>query len=93
MLKEFFTPDWRRVIIYLIFVLIFMSEIFMIRYSYHVDNIVLFISGIYQDFPGLGSYIDLFTLAFFFYVFIFVMMYVLSCFVNLIIGRIRKKVV
>ena len=92
MLKEFFTPDWRRMIIYLIFVMIFMSEIFMIRYFYHVDNIVLFISGIYQSFPSLEGYIDLFTLAFFFYIFIFVMMYVLSCFVNLIIGRIRKVV-
>jgi hypothetical protein len=73
MLKDFFIPDWRRVMIYLIFVLIFMSEIFIIRYLYHVDNIVLFISDIYQNFPGLESYIDVFTLAFFFYIFIFVM--------------------
>jgi hypothetical protein len=91
MLKEFLVPDLRKIIIYLLFVTIFMSEILLIRYVYHKDGIVTFLSGFYENFPGAEGYISLFTISFFFYIFIFVMLYLLSCFVSLIIDKIKKK--
>jgi hypothetical protein len=91
MLKEFLVPDLRKMIIYLLFVTIFMSEILLIRYVYHKDNIVTFLSGFYENFSGAESYISLFTISFFFYIFILIIIYLLSCFVSLIIDKIKKK--
>ena len=90
MLKEFFTPNMEKIIIYMILIIFFVSEIFIIRYFFHNDNIALFILNLYENISVLGTYTNYFTLAFFFYIFILIIIYLLSCCISLIARRIKK---
>jgi len=89
--KEFFTPDCRKMIIYLVLVLIFFAEIFIVRSVYNADYIVLFVLNIYENYlTGLKDYVNFFTLTFFFYIFILFILYLLGCLIVLIIDKIKK---
>jgi hypothetical protein len=87
-LKEFLTPEYRRIIAYLLFIIIFMSETLLIRYVYRGDYIVLFLLDIYHSF--FKYYVDFFTVAFFYYLIILTILYLLSCIVILITEKIKK---
>ncbi len=85
MLKKFLMPDWRKLIIYLIFVIIFMTETLLIRSLYQKDYVVVFLSNIYNYFfRGIKDYVNFFTLAFFYYLIVLMILYLLSCLVVLI---------
>ncbi len=91
MLKKFLKPDWKRLIIYLVFVLIFMSETLLIRYLYKKDYIVEFFLNIYNHFfKGMKDYVNFFTLTFFCYLLVLFVLYLLSCLVILIYEKIEK---
>jgi hypothetical protein len=91
MFKEFLTPDWRKLIIYLVFVIIFMTETLLIRSLFQEDYVVTFLSSVYNYFfVGMGEYVNFFTLAFFFYIAVLAILYLLSCIVILITEKIKK---
>lgn len=89
-LKEFFIPDWRKLVVYLIFVIIFMSEVLLIRIIYQRDYMVVILTNIYNHFFLGKGYINFFTLSFFFYLVLLVILYLLSCLVILIIEKTEK---
>lgn len=87
-LKEFFMPEYTKLITYLILVLIFLSEIFIIRSVNREDYMISFISNIYYShLSGMGEYFSLFVFAFFFYVAILFILYSLGCLIVLINKR------
>lgn len=91
MLKNFLTPDWRKLIVYLVFVIIFMTETLLIRSIFQEDYVVAFLSNVYSYFfTEMKDYVNFFTLAFFFYIFILAILYLLSCIVILITEKIKK---
>ena len=91
MFKEFLTPDWRKLIIYLVFVIIFMTETLLIRSLFQEDYVVAFLSNIYNYFfVGMRDYVNFFTLTFFFYIAVLAILYLLSCIVVLITEKIKK---
>ncbi len=82
MLKKFLVPSLEKLLIYLFFVIIFMAETLLIRSIFERDYIMLFISAIYDNFfKGLVDYVNFFTVAFFYYLVILAVLYVLSCLV------------
>jgi hypothetical protein len=91
MLKEFLAPDWRKLIVYLIFVLIFLTETLLIRSIFQRDYMMIFFSNVYDYFfKDMKDYVNLFTIAFSFYIAILVVLYVLSCTVILIKEKTKK---
>ena len=92
MLKKFLLPDWRRLITYFIFVLIFMAETLLIRSLYQKDYIVEFFLNIYNHFfSGMKDYgVSFFTITFLCYLSILFVLYLLSCLVILIYEKIEK---
>lgn len=91
MLKNFLTPDWRKLIVYLVFVIIFMTETLLIRSLFQEDYIVKFLSNVYNYFfTEMKDYVNFFTLAFFFYIAVLAILYLLSCVVILITEKIKK---
>jgi hypothetical protein len=91
MIKEFLSPDWRKLIVYLVFVIIFMTETLLIRSLFQEDYVVTFLSSIYNYFfTEIKDYVNFFTLAFFFYIAVLAILYLLSCIVILITEKIKK---
>ena len=90
MIKEFLSPDWRKLIVYLVFVIIFMTETLLIRSLFQEDYVIEFLSNVYSYFTEMRSYINFFTLAFFFYIAVLAVLYLLSCIVILITEKIKK---
>jgi hypothetical protein len=91
MLKEFLAPDWRKLIVYLVFVLIFLTETLLIRSIFQRDYIMVFFSNLYDHFfKDMKDYVNFFTIAFSFYVAILVVLYLLSCIVVLIKEKTKK---
>lgn len=91
MLKEFLTPDWRKLIVYLVFVIIFMTETLLIRSLFQEDYVITFLSSVYNYFfTEMKDYVNFFTLAFSFYIAVLAVLYLLSCVVILITERIKK---
>lgn len=91
MLKEFLTPDWRKLIVYLVFVIIFMTETLLIRSLFQEDYVITFLSNVYNYFfTEMKDYVNFFTLAFSFYIAVLAVLYLLSCVVILITERIKK---
>ena len=91
MLKEFLTPDWRKLIVYLVFVIIFMTETLLIRSLFQEDYVIMFLSNVYNYFfTEMKDYVNFFTLAFSFYIAVLAVLYLLSCVVILITERIKK---
>jgi hypothetical protein len=91
MLKEFLIPDWRKLVVYLVFVIIFMSEVLLIRSIYQKDYMVIFLNNFYNHFfSGSEAYIDFFSIAFFFYLVLLAILYLLSCLVILIYEKTQK---
>ncbi len=92
MVKKFLRPDFKKLIIYLVFVLIFMSETLLIRSLYQKDYIVEFFLNIYSHFfSGMRDYgISFFTITFICYLSVLFVLYLLSCLVVLIHGKIEK---
>jgi len=89
--KEFFIPEWKKMLIYLALVLIFLSEIFLIRFIYREDYMVSFVSYMYYNyFTGLKEYVSLFTMTFLFYILVLFVLYLLSCLIVLIADKIKK---
>ncbi len=91
MLKEFLTPDWRKLIVYLVFVIIFMTETLLIRSLFQEDYVIMFLSSVYNYFfTEMRDYVNFFTLAFSFYIVVLAVLYLLSCVVILITEKIKK---
>jgi hypothetical protein len=91
LLKEFLTPDWRKLIVYLVFVIIFMTETLLIRSLFQEDYVITFLSSVYNYFfTEMKDYVNFFTLAFSFYIAVLAVLYLLSCVVILITERIKK---
>lgn len=91
MIKEFLSPDWRKLIVYLVFVIIFMTETLLIRSLFQEDYVVTFLSNVYNYFSTeTKDYVNFFTLAFFFYIAVLAILYLLSCIVILITEKIKK---
>jgi len=92
MVKKFLKPDFKKLMIYLVFVLIFMSETLLIRSLYQKDYIVEFFLNIYNHFfSGMENYgVSFFTLTFFCYLSVLFVLYLLSCLVILIYEKIEK---
>jgi len=91
LLKEFLTPDWRKLIVYLVFVIIFMTETLLIRSLFQEDYVITFLSNVYNYFfTEMKDYVNFFTLAFSFYIAVLAVLYLLSCVVILITERIKK---
>ncbi len=91
MLKKFLAPDWKKLAIYLIFIIIFMTETLLIRSIYQEDYIVVFLLNIYNYFfKGMKDYVNFFTISFIFYLTILIVLYLLSCLVILIHEKIEK---
>lgn len=91
MLKEFLTPDWKKLIVYLVFVIIFMTETLLIRSLFQEDYVIMFLSNVYNYFfTEMKDYVNFFTLAFSFYIAVLVVLYLLSCVVILITESIKK---
>lgn len=91
MLKEFLTPDWRKLIVYLVFVIIFMTETLLIRSLFQEDYVIMFLSNVYNYFfTEMKDYVNFFTLAFSFYIAVLAVLYLLSCVVILITEKIKK---
>ena len=91
MIKEFLRPDFRKLITYLVFVFIFLTEIFLIRFLYQRDYMVEFVSKIYYSYLTIvEDYVSFFATAFSFYIFILAILYLLSCIVIFIIEKIKK---
>jgi hypothetical protein len=90
-IKRFLIPDIRKLLVYLVFVLIFMCEILLIRSLYQQDYMVVFLRAFYNNFiKGKQSYINFFTVAFFYYFILLMILYLLSCLVILIYEKIEK---
>jgi hypothetical protein len=87
---NFIVPDWKKLVVYLIFVILFMSETLLIRSVYQRDYVVYFLMNIYNSFFKEIDYFNFFTLSFIYYVMVLMMLYVLSCFVIMILGKIKK---
>ncbi len=91
MLKEFLTPDWKKLIVYLVFVIIFMTETLLIRSLFQEDYVIMFLSNVYNYFfTEMKDYVNFFTLAFSFYIAVLAVLYLLSCAVILITEKIKK---
>ena len=91
MLKKFLVPSLEKLLIYLFFVIIFMAETLLIRSIFEKDYIMLFISSIYDNFfKGLVDYVNFFTVAFFYYLVILGVLYLLSCLVILIYEKTKE---
>jgi hypothetical protein len=91
LLKEFLTPDWKKLIVYLVFVIIFMTETLLIRSLFQEDYVIMFLSNVYNYFfTEMKDYVNFFTLAFSFYIAVLVVLYLLSCVVILITESIKK---
>jgi hypothetical protein len=88
MIKEFLMPDWRKLIVYLLFTITFMTETLIIRTIYQKDYIVIFLSNVYDYFfSGMKDYVNFFAIAFLYYIFVLTMLYVLSCIVIKIVEK------
>jgi hypothetical protein len=91
MFKEFLTPDLRKIIVYLLFVIVFMSETLMLLSVYKENYIISFISNVYRNFfGGAEDSINFFTVAFVYYIVFLVGLYLLSCLVISIFDKIGK---
>jgi hypothetical protein len=91
MIKKFLSPDWRKLIVYLAFVIIFMTETLLIRSLFQEDYVVAFLSNVYNYFfTEMRDYVNFFTLAFFFYIAVLAALYLLSCIVVFITEKIKK---
>lgn len=90
MLKDFIAPDWKKLITYLILIAIFMSETLFLRSVYQRDNVVTFLLYVYNSFFKEIDYVNFFMISFFYYIFVLMTLYILSCIIILIIGKIDK---
>ncbi len=90
-MKDFLMPDWRKLIVYLLFTITFMSETLIIRSVYQKDYIILFLSNVYDYFfTGVRDYVNFFVIAFLYYIFVLAILYLLSCLVIRIVEKSQK---
>jgi hypothetical protein len=90
MLREFILPDWKKLIIYLVFVILFMGETLLLRSVYLKDYVVSFLLGVYKNFFSEMNYVNFFAVSFIYYLLVLFALYILSCFVMLILKNIKK---
>jgi hypothetical protein len=90
MMRDFITPDWKKLITYLLFVILFMGETLVLRSVYQRDYVITFLLNIYNNFFNQIDYVNLFTISFIYYIIVLMILYVLSCLVILILGRVKK---
>jgi hypothetical protein len=90
MLKDFIVPDWKKLITYMLFIILFMGETLILRSMYHRDYIVVFLVGFYNNILQYISFVNFFMVSFSYYIMVLASLYLLSCVVILILGKIEK---
>ncbi len=90
MLKEFVTPDSKKLVLYLLLVIVLVFETLIIRSVYKKDYTVDFLLSIYNTFFNEIEYVNFFMISFAYYIIVLVVLYIVSCLIVFILGRIRE---
>jgi hypothetical protein len=90
MLRDFLMPDWKKIIVYLVLVILFMGETLFLRSVYQKDYVVVFLLNVYNSIFSNMDYANFFLMSFVYYLFVLMILYLLSCFVVMIISKIKK---